>query len=270
MFNNRVSGADGSFILTRRVKNGGPITLQAGSAQGITVGSRFTVHKTNLIETSILPNSVIAHLVVTSVDVFSSTLDFPPDSKRTLLPTLFYSRLKERAAVRHIFLYSADRQWLESVFPPEVQAELSATLVDDVKSCDLELSVLERRIHFDRHTELVTPWIGSRMRYTVDIGDVDTIRAVVKGSLHFYYHLTRTAPATFEDVRMELRELRQELNEEFDVVFHPTGKNLIEDEPAKIVVNEDAQLGMTISNNSSHTLYPYLFYFDPTELTIGV
>jgi hypothetical protein len=67
---------------------------------------------------------------------------------------------------------------------------------------------------------------------------------------------------------MELKELSEELNDEFDVVFHPVGKNLIEEEPAKIVVHETVGLGMTIYNDSAVALYPYLFYFDPTDLTI--
>ncbi|KAF8873800.1 hypothetical protein CPB84DRAFT_1817961 [Gymnopilus junonius] len=237
LFNNRVSGADGSFILTKRVKNGGPITLEAGSAQGITVGSRFTAHETNLIETPIMPNPPSRNLC-----------------ENIRPPLQFYSKLKQRAAVRHIFIYSADHQWLESVFPPEVRTELSATFVDDVKSCDLELSVEGGIVHFDRHNNLVTPLL-------VGVDEVDTIRAVVKASLHFYYHLTRSAPATFKNVWMELQELKSEPNEEF-------GENLLEEEPAEIVVDENAQLGMTIYNESSLTLYPYLFYFDPTELTI--
>ncbi|KDR77353.1 hypothetical protein GALMADRAFT_66422 [Galerina marginata CBS 339.88] len=267
LFNNRVSGADPSFILTKRVKDG-PITLEAGSAQGITVGSRFAVHRTNLMDTPILRNPCLGHLVVTSVDTFSSRLSVAPTSGKIRLPWLFYCKLFQRANVKSISLYSADRPWLESIFPQDSRTELSVTIVNNVQACDLEINVIDGKVCFDRHNHLVTHIIGSRLRHTVDVDDVDTIRAVVKGSLHFYYHLTRPAPYTFQAVRMELKELKEELNEEFDVVFKPFGKNLIAEKPATIVVDENAQLGMTICNNSKQTLYPYLFYFDPTDLTI--
>lgn len=56
-----------------------------------------------------------------------------------------------------------------------------------------------------------------------------------------------------------------------EIVLIPSGKNLISKESATvtIVVDEDAMYGMTITNQSRHCLYPFVFYFDPTELTIG-
>ena len=267
LFNNRGTGSAGYYLLAKRVKDG-PITLHAGSAQGITVGSRFSVHATNLIDTFVRPNPGMGRLVATSVDIFSSTLDLPDGEEPFRLPFLFYCRLVESGAYR-ISLFSTDMAWLESIFPSELHNKLSVKLVDNVENCDLQLTVQYGNVYFDRYTNLVTPIIGSRICHTVPVTDVGTIQAVAKATAHFYYHLTRKSPDDFgKDVWMELKELTERYLHEA-VIFVPTGQNLIAEDPATIVVNENARLGMTIFNQTELTLYPYLLYFDPTDLTIS-
>ncbi|KAJ2912759.1 hypothetical protein MD484_g7651, partial [Candolleomyces efflorescens] len=51
----------------------------------------------------------------------------------------------------------------------------------------------------------------------------------------------------------------------------PVGKNLLQEEPARITVSDADQsslLGMTLYNDGHENVYPYLFYFDPNDLTI--
>ena len=160
--------------------------------------------------------------------------------------------------------------WLESLFPSELYNTHSVKIVDSVEKCDLQLTVQDGKVHFDRYSNLVTPIIGSRIRHTVPVTDVEKIQAVAKATAHFYYHLTRKSPDDFgNDVWMESKELKEGLSEGYDVVFTPTEQNLIAEEPATIVVNENARVGMTIFNQTELTLYPYLLYFDPTDLTIS-
>jgi hypothetical protein len=102
------------------------------------------------------------------------------------------------------------------------------------------------------------------------VNEVDKIRGVAKATAHFYYHLTREAPDDFgKDVWMELKELKEDPSEKYLINFAPTGPNLIAEEPATIVVNENARLGMTVFNQTELKLYPFLLYFDPTDLTIS-
>jgi len=67
---------------------------------------------------------------------------------------------------------------------------------------------------------------------------------------------------------MELKTLERELTDDNEYFFKPVGRNLIEDDPATIVVDENASLGLTLFNNTDLPLYPYVFYFDPSELSI--
>lgn len=211
----------------------------------------------------------MGYLVATSVDIFTSTLDLPDGQERFRLPLLFYCRLVETDAYR-VSLFSTDMAWLESIFPFELHNILSVKLVDNLEKCDLQLTVQDGNVYFDRYGNLVAPIIGSRIRHTVPVKDVETIQAVAKATAHFYYHLTRKSPYDFgKDVWMELKELKDNMSERYLVTFTPTGQNLIAEEPATIVVNENARLGMTIFNQTELTLYPYLLYFDPTDLTIS-
>ncbi|KAJ3521101.1 hypothetical protein NMY22_g12453 [Coprinellus aureogranulatus] len=53
--------------------------------------------------------------------------------------------------------------------------------------------------------------------------------------------------------------------------FKPVGKNLLAEEPAHVTVSDEQTerpLGLTLYNDGDVDVYPYLFYFDPNELTI--
>jgi len=238
--------------------------LEAGTALGITVGSRVAVHASNLLETPGRPNPRLGYLTVTSVGPFASVLKIPSNIR---FPKLFYYCLIECS--QKIALYCEDSRWLGTVFPPEEHNQ-SAIIVDDVQSCDLQLTIIGGKVYFDRHNALVTPHIGARIFQTIDVDNAPEIRKVVESSLRFYHHLTRTGNDDFPNVWMELRELREEPSDDFDQLFTPMGNNLIADEPATIVVDAFASFGMTIFNQTELPLYPYLFYFDPTDLTIGM
>lgn len=266
LFNNHVSGADLSFILTRRnLQN--VIVLEAGTAQGITVGSRLSVHTTNLAE-----SRSEGQLEVKSVEVFSSILQVPPAQAKPDLPNLFYSKLIHVAG-SSIKLYCRKRRWLESTFPSQLRDELGIILVNDVLSCDLELIVTRQRVSFSRHHKLVIPHLEKRIHHDVGIEDVDTIHNVVCSSRTFYYHLTRPGTGENTQVRVKLNELDFALSGKAasleEPILVPTGRNLLKNDPATIVVDEEAVYGMTIVNQSDQLLYPFIFYFDPTNLTIG-
>jgi len=265
LFNNHVSGADWSFILTRRDDDN--IILEAGTAQGITVGSRLSLHTTNLAES--MPEG---QLEVQSVEVFSSILQVLQAQPRLNLPDLFYSKLIHVAG-SSIKLYCRKRSWLESTFPSQLRGELGIILVNDILSCDLELIVAHRKVSFSRHNKLVTPHLEKRIHRDVDIEDIDTIRNVVCSSRTFYYHLTRPGVGENTPAKVELNELDITVSGKGtspeEPILVPAGRNLLMNDLATIVVDEGAVYGMTIVNQSDQLLYPFVFYFDPTNLTIG-
>jgi len=271
LFNKRAPGADGSFILGTRGadEENGLIhfVLHAGAAQGVTKGSTYDVHCSNLISDLERPNPSRGTVVVSKVDAFSSELSHMPGASAFKVPRLFYCRLGT-PAIEKLVLHCDDRAWLDTCFPPDERERLSVDVADDANAAALCLSVREDGIHFDRNDALITPHIGSRLPHVVDLNDSRLIREVIRRFMHFNYHLTRVGGDDFRNVYMELKRLRTEFSADFDQTLSPVGNNLIEKEPAVLVVNELARLGMTIHNRTDLPLYPYLFYFDPSDLDI--
>ena len=116
----------------------------------------------------------------------------------------------------------------------------------------------------------MTPHLDKCASQEVSTNAVDSIQNIVCATRTFYYHLTR--PMTDKSAQAQIKlKLLNEASSLEETVLIPFGKNLISKEPAtvRIVVDEDAMYGMTITNESKHNLYPFVLYFDPTELTIG-
>ena len=259
-----MSGTDGSFIVAKCDQAPSRIILQAGAVQGITVGSRMAVHACDMLETAATPNPCLGYLTVITVHPFTSVLKVPSDTKPFWLPALFYC-LIEYLSSPNIALYCANGRWLETVFPPQKHDHdrFAITIVDDVESCDLQLTVIDRKVYFDCYNVLVTPHIGTRLPHTFGVGDIPAIRNVVKSSLHFYHHLTQTGSDDCQDVEMELIKLKEDIDG-----FRPTTaieNKLIADGMGNIAIG---YFGMKIVNKTSRSLYPYLFYFNPRDLQI--
>lgn len=246
------------------------VVLYAGMAQGITSGSVLSVHKTNLLETAIRANPSLGKLMVTSVSTFKSTLSAIAGEPKFELPPTFYAKVIQQAAHK-IRVFCEDEAWLRTVIPKDQERALSVEFAANADSCDLRLVVdrEENQVVFHRHHEMINSHIPSNLRQPVDIDDEEGIRKVIKASLHFYHHLELAGTSDFRNVWMELTELKDELSEDFEKVFTPIGPNLLETSPTVIVVEENKSFGMTIFNQTDVALYPYLFYFDPNDLSIG-
>lgn len=269
LFGNREFGADTAFIYGRRVKDFPP-AIEAGAAQGITPGSRFAVHRESIKDTAFHPNPCIGYLTAATVTAFSTTLVPSPQTQRFRLPSRFYCRLVESAS-QTFSLYSSHKTWLLSTFPSEEWQSKSIKIVDDPAKCDFELVIEDGMVYFERHNDsAVNSHIGSRMPRGIPVDEIDTLHNVVKAACHFVYHLTRSAPDSADNVRMEMHNLRYDNSDGFyEPIFRPVGENLIAEEPAKIYVDDEQDFGITIINDSDAVLYPYLYYFDPNDFSIS-
>jgi len=242
--------------------------LDAGAAQGVTMESRYTVHSSNLISDLEHHNPSLGTLIISEVSAFSSELSYIPGATAFPIPRLFYCRLQTRV-VEKFALYTDDRAWLETVLPSHDHRRLSVDVVDGVDTAALCLSVVKGKVHFARNDRLIMPHIGSRLPHVIDHTNTDVIREIIGCAMHFNYHLTRTGGDNFKNVHMELRRLKMDYTPDFDQNLTPFGDNIIEKEPAILVIDETARLGMTILNRTDLALYPYLFYFDPSDLEIS-
>jgi len=174
----------------------------------------------------------------------------------------------------------------------------------DPKMASIVLAVDEDSqdsVYIDWNDPLINKYACKRFPYTFKRNEVDDIRAVIIAWRHWNYHLNRPGQDDFADVRMELTYLEPIRDDELPLVdpgnavgkgkevtrgvagaagdasisnYRPIGDNLIAHEPAFIGIPDIpsetlSNMGMTLYNDSDIDLYPYLFYFDPKDLTIS-
>ncbi|KAG2007359.1 hypothetical protein CC2G_015053 [Coprinopsis cinerea AmutBmut pab1-1] len=281
IFNVRGSRSDPFLIPVQRTKNENgtyTYTLEAGLAQGIEPNSRFDAYKENILNRGEggRRNPVLGSLIATKVDAFTSVLEPLPEQKFPVpAEQTFFARWSDPSR-QPVYIYSKDKDWINSIFPPDVAQRLGVMIADKEDQASLVLTPdpTEDVVYFDRNDTLAKPFIGSRFHHTVNKTPPEPIHEVVRAWRHFYYHLSRPSPREFPEVRMELNYLKEE-EEDDELILVRTGKNLIEGEPAYVEVKtvhdteeEEGYVGMTLFNDGDNYLYPHIFYFDPNDLTI--
>lgn len=239
-----------------------------------------------------------------------------------VLPRVFYARridwTNDPPAV-----YCEDAALLKAICDADTGEFVSITVVDDPSQASLILRVEEddagggdATVYVERTDPSINAWIPARLGLPPpnDAFDEDEdkegnmhvlptqkrlrrsapgdIQMVIGAWKHFTYHLHRRPPPPSSSsssslplesqIRMELHHLEPIAGDRDN--YRPTGRNLLEEEPAHVDVpdvpededdddaeeeeEEEGLLGMTLYNDSDTPVYPYLFYFDPTDLTI--
>jgi hypothetical protein len=274
LFNHRIEGGDPGFILSVKSKDGS-MTLDAGIIQGITIGCVVSVHESNLLPIPQQPNPPLGRLVVTAVDDISSTLAFEPSAGGakpfSRLRSLFYCRVMQRPT-ESLVISSNNIPWLESVFKADFRASHSVTIVRDTKAADFVLTLEDDTVYIDHNLPIVAAHIGTRSPRTIPSNNIWLLHQVVRGAINFRFHLFREntdTSTTKIHVKMEFHELEMSYNDDFNLVGKPTGRDMFVRDPAIIVVEKEKRYGATISNLTDLPLYPHLFYFDPSELSIS-
>lgn len=254
---------DPSLVLTRCLPNGSMV-LYAGSAQGVVKGDKLSIYANNLSDPRINPS--LGKLVVASIAEFSSSLlcDSVLASPH-ILPSLFYCKLADNSTGRNTVLYSSDKKWLESIFPPDTQSRLSLSFADEGQRYDLRLDVFDQEVHFQQSTDLITAFVDPCMRETVNKDDKDRICKVVIRFIHFYSNLSRISAHDLGEIDIELNELSRTGEE----VFVPSNPRTLVEDQIRISASDTKVYGLTVRNRSTASLYPYLFCFDPMDLTIS-
>lgn len=232
--------------------------LNVGDAQGVTEGSKYSIHHNNVESTS---NPRLGVLVVETVLPLSSVLSFVSDDEEFDLPDLFYARKIQDGATRPFAVYSENKAFLDSLFS-ETQLSISGFVqAPDIESADLILTIDDGEVTFYRNDTMITPHIGSRFPKRIPVDDMSDLHEVIQCARHFWYHLTRTGDDV-EAVWLEMMELDGQ-----EIAPTPIGPNILKADVATVPL--ERPLGGAIHNNTTLPLYPHVLYFDPNELSIS-
>ncbi|PCH38915.1 hypothetical protein WOLCODRAFT_128800 [Wolfiporia cocos MD-104 SS10] len=129
------------------------------------------------------------------------------------------------------------------------------------------------------------PLTARHAKRIIDIGQ-NGVADVLEAVSHFNFHLYRVNKSSpiNNEFRLELRRL-QKAQDTFNPSYLPAGEDLLAVQPEPlllpggtsydiatikeaVVTDMDPFYGLTLVNNSDQDLYPYVFYFDPSDYSI--
>lgn len=102
--------------------------------------------------------------------------------------------------------------------------------------------------------------------------DKVALETILTKIARFHHHLLRGGPGNVRDnITMELCRVRQGTDGRHHTYTEgPESSAHVMSDTVDLQFRSDARYGMVIKNNSTHALYSYLFYFDPSDYSIHV
>ncbi|KAJ7126739.1 caspase domain-containing protein [Mycena epipterygia] len=237
--------------------------VEMGSVEGVVAGTEFAVYGPG--------NNILFTLVAQSVNI-NQTILVTQDKKPVQLPPRPYAMVsdwKNDSMILQVytpadFPYTSDlfpttnitRQWSKRKFVQAPSTDQADILIR--KAVDSDEIVVERLTGTIIESQRET-------RFSLKGGTVD-LPSVVDGIAHFNYFLERhNGSAQLPGVSLEMHRL---------LGVYPGRKpdpevgNMIHRHEARFSSEMGAKYGFTIRNTSEVDLFPYLFFFDPSQYTI--
>jgi hypothetical protein len=242
------------------------VRVDPGSIHGVVVGTEFTVQD----------HGRKGLLIVDEVHSDSSILSLKVDDCESTLPEIgrvLVSDWKNPKKILTVFIEWDFEQRLASVLSQPDRGtqnyEPQWVQVDDPSTAIVKLSSNSGR-SFKINTSFdIIPESPSTIPRFEQEHELNDLQNVLHAVAHFHYHLLHNDSHEIEQkVRTELYLLT---NVEGEHVPNLEVGNLLKgSNDAKVALDEHANYGFTIVNDTEHNLYPYLFFFDPSDYSIGV
>ena len=242
---------------------------------GISEGTEFVVH-TSADDLFKYPLGV---LLVDKLGPFSTTLKVPPPGASSFVLSQPAVAVRTKIGQRYdLRLYVPDGdafrlccEALLSLMDEERDFEF-IFLVDTPDDADFELAMESEKVIFLFRDQRVTQHGHTRLFEGVE-STPEELAHVLRAAAYFYWKLNRTNnnPIINNGVPIELYKLLPPSIRRFNEIgdgLKPTGPNLC-DTVMEVVADENVPYGFKLTNNTAYDLYPNVFYFDLSDLSIG-
>jgi hypothetical protein len=246
---------------------GGKYSTNAGEIQGVVQGTKFAIHTFSNI-TSIEIGILEADFVLPhSCSLRRPDFYIPPGAKALML-----NRRQGANILKVVVVPTGDEvQSMEGVF----------SLADACDNPDLIVHrISDNKLQFERMDLLMSKYISVLDNISADL----VLSDVLEGVSHFNFHLSRCniENPLKQAVNVVLRRLTQINPEEIleEAIFVPAdaGMPLAPDRENIVFISNEATAfndnhvyyGLTLKNNTSRPLFPYLLNFDPSDYSIQV
>ena len=257
-------------------KEGEKYVLGAGAAHGITDGAEFDVYKDREWP---IRSSPMGTLIAGETGAFTTTMVLPSNTTPFSLVEPAFALQTKAGTEEDLRLHISLDEKFTSIFE-ELGREMQRTGPDHrrillVEKDRAELSITLERNHvvFDILNPLVTQFGLTRMPFRV-CPNVDDIYPVIRASAHYHWHLRRTnmKKNLQRQVRIEFTkviQLEEEYDGDFNPVVKPDGPNLNVGGVVRLVADPNYMYGIKLVNDTPLALYPSLFFFDNSDLSIS-
>jgi hypothetical protein len=254
--------------------DGQQFVLEAGEIHGVTRGTQFAVYADDKL------TDQRGMLEAVSTKAINSTLDILPGTPTFTLRTGF-ALLTRPGNLEDIAVHIALddellpiwRKVVQEIQKPSDPSKRSVRLVDSRDQAELALSLNARGMVEFALVDPRTESLGlTQMPYQEPI-NADRIWRIISGAADFCFHLRRANPegTLASKVKLECYELAPsgEFDDEFRELEMPKGNNLNNNGLISVTVGEEHRHGFKLSSSHDAPLYPSVFYFDVSDLSIS-
>ena len=251
--------------------------MDGGLAHGVTAGAEFTIYPD---QESVSRSRPLGLLTVDLPTSFYSTMSAPSNEIPLVLPAPAVAVQTGTGGRKDLRLYvPSDDAFLpfytslESLLQDDEYQFRNIELVSSASDSDLEVVRDGDSYALAYHDERITRHGLQRLFHRVN-ATVEDMVPFLKAASHYFWELNRTTnnPTVTNGVRLEIFKLT-ESQFEFDGFgrpeMAPTGPNLFDGTTFDFVVEEDVPYGIRLTNDTPYDLFPNLFYFDNSDLSIG-
>jgi hypothetical protein len=265
LFDGKASIHDRVLYRVRKANN--QYVMEAGAAHGITDGAQFGVYKDRESE-----GTQLGIIVACQTDPFTTTLDVISDAS-CLLPEEGYA-LQTRVGVEEGL-----RLHVYTNAPPSLMETLQRTasqeqfLLVEKDKAELCLTLEQEGVVVNILDSFVAGLGLTRMPFYIE-PNADSISNVIHAAAHFYFYLRRKSKiqalhGKIDVIFTEVVESTEDYDDYLQPIIEPIDPNLNRENIIDFQVQSDKMYGIKIINNSDMALYPSVFFFDNSDLSIS-
>ena len=244
--------------------------MEAGAAHGITDGTQFSVFKDRLRESK---GTQLGIIVARQTDSFTTMLDVISDAS-VLLPEEGY------ALQTHVGITDSEGLRLPVYMnvPPSLIEILKQTasqefLLVEKEKAELSFTLEQEGVVINILDSFVAALGLTRMPFYIE-PNADAMSNFIHAAAHFYFFLRRKSKThalhgKIDIVFTEVVQSDEEYDDYLQPLIQPIGPNLNREHIVDLQVQNDKMYGIKITNNSDVALYPSLFFFDNSDLSIS-
>lgn len=249
--------------------------MDAGAAHGINTGAEFAVYEDC---ESPPKKSPLGTLIVKEIDAFTTALvHHPGNIPAFVLTGVGYALQTKAGEEEDLRLHVALDDKLTPVFEALAQEMLRTgsdrrrILLVEKDKAELDISIEGGRAVFNILNPQVTQYGLKQLPYSIE-PTYDDVYPVIRASAHYHWHLRRNNKSKVlqNHIQFEFRQVEEleEYDDDFNAIIKPVGDNLNVEGVVDMVVHPDNMYGIKLINDSDLDLYPSLFFFDHSDLSI--